>query len=96
MSKITGDEKRWWHDDQGRHRMPDLRGTDYPRKFWDDDERAYHRHLDRHDELAKIPEPEEDDSDTIKALFQSIDIHERTIEATRELIISLRRSNTGN
>jgi len=90
MTVIDGSEKRWWHDDEGRHRMPDLRSTDYPRKFWDSDERAYHAHLDRHDELDLIPKPEEDDSETIKTLFEMINTAETSILTARSLINMLR------
>lgn len=95
MSDITGTEPRHWHNTNGTHRMPDLRKIVYPEKFWDKDERAYIEHLREHETLAKFPKPLPEDSDTIKNLFESIRLAERTAHNARELIIALRRAGRG-
>jgi len=95
MTNITGTESRHWHDAGGKHRMPDLRKITYPEKFWSVDERAYIEHLRAHESLVKFPKPLPEDSDTIKNLFESIKLADRTAHNARELIIALRRAGKG-
>ena len=93
MSRITGNEKVHWHDQHGRHRLTDPRthsGGDYPEKFWGSDERAYADHLRLHEKVDGIPQPREDDSETITALFTAIALAEKVIKAHRQLINALR------
>lgn len=97
MSRITGTERRHWHDAEGRHRMPDPRKFNdgqYPERFWDSDERAYVEHLKAHELRTHVPQPEDSDSDTIKALFGSIELHQQIIETTRALIVHLRNDHS--
>lgn len=88
MSALERREPRHWHHENGSHRMPDPRQFEdnYPRKFWDEDERWYVAHLEAHERLAKIPVPQDDDSEKIKTLFELIEKAEATIDAARELI----------
>jgi hypothetical protein len=75
--------------------MPDPRtfnGGNYPERFWDSDDRAYVEHLRQHEREDEIPQPGETDSATIRTLFESIQVAEKTISATRQLIIILRRA----
>lgn len=91
MSKITGYERSHWHDAEGRHRMRDMRTVPgYPEKFWDDDERAYIRHLVEHENLGVIPRPDESDSEAVKALFGVVETAEKIASSARELIVGLR------
>lgn len=77
--------------------MPDPRrfnGGQYPERFWDNDERSYVEHLKAHELRAHVPQPEENDSDTITALFAAIELHQQIIETTRELIVHMRNDHS--
>lgn len=87
MTNLERREPKHWHDDRGHHRMPDPRQFEgYPKKYWDEDERHYAAHLEEHERLAKIPQPRPDDDEEIKTLFRMIELAEKTIEVSRNLI----------
>lgn len=90
MSRLTGNEPRHWHDSRGRHRMPDPRALEIKACYRDGDERAYRAHLEEHEALAEVPEPQPDDGPAIVSLFEHIQVLEQTIRKERQLIITLR------
>lgn len=92
MSRLGEEDRRHWHDDKGRHRMPDPRTfAGYPERFWDADERAFVRHLEAHEAEDAVPRPRHDDPPEITALFERISAAEQTIEASRRLIRAKRQ-----
>lgn len=93
MSAITGTEPTHWHDEHGRHRMPDPRAA-FGHKWqvatgdWtDEDERAYVRHLIEHDSST---EPLPNDPEAVRVLLEHIASLERTVAVERELVRKLR------
>jgi hypothetical protein len=87
MSQLERREPRHWHNESGTHRMPDPRRFEgYPRKYWDEDERYYVAHLERHEAEALVPTPRPDDSGEIQSLFEVIAVSEKKIETARALI----------
>lgn len=94
MSKLPGHHNpAHWHDARGGHRMPDPRlfGAGYPKPHWDSDDRAYVRHLERHEELAENPEPMDGDPREVSMLFEHIRTLEATIAKEKLLITALRQ-----
>lgn len=92
MSRITGAERKHWHDRNGRHRMPD------PRPFakthgLDPDEKLYANHLDEHDRLNAFPEPQPGDGPAVLALFGHIEHLLKIVAKERLLIIALRQKD---
>lgn len=90
MTRLSSNEPRHWHDSRGRHRMPDPRAVEISACYRDKDERAYLLHLEEHEALAEVPEPQAGDSPAINALFEHIASLEQTIRKERQLIIALR------
>jgi hypothetical protein len=90
MTRITGDEPSHWHDETGRHRMPDHRKTPgWKRSYGSADEKAYWDHLEAHDDapLHRM----DDDPAVVVALFDHIEAMQRTIAKSRELITAYRQ-----
>lgn len=107
MSKITGREPRHWHDENGRHRMPDPRELAKPQPIAGTTQMSnpvpkatichgdpdLAQYWDHLDEHDReVPERRDDDSDAVKALFGQVENGERTIATARELIKTLREA----
>lgn len=90
MTRLSGSEPRHWHDSRGRHRMPDPRAVEVAACYRDRDERAYLTHLEEHEALAEVPEPQPDDGPAVVSLFEHIESLEQIIRKERQLIIALR------
>lgn len=63
------------------------------RKYWEPDERMYADHLSTHEQMRDgtfEPQPEDGDSDAIKALFAERENSEQIIAKTNQLIAALR------
>jgi len=95
MTAITGKEPKHWHDENGRHRMPDPRQSFGDKwkvatgDYTDADERAYVRHLIEHEPGAvavRLP----GDSDQITQMFNFIDNCEKQIAVLHKLITTIR------
>lgn len=90
MSKITGKEPHHWHTPDGKHNMKDPRKIPgWIHAYWDDDEKAYVKHLESHEDSA----PRDNDSDQIKGLHAEIEHCEKTISLCKEMIVTLRQAN---
>lgn len=101
MSRITGDEPAHWHDERGRHRMPDPRkipGWDWEDTSgnWSDaDERAYVQHLIEHEapSLARAMEPvtaRPGDNPTALAIIEAITSTQAMLATYHELLAAVR------
>lgn len=90
MSRIRGDEPRWWHAPSGAHQMPDPRKHELHERYWDKDDRAYAEHLREHERLADRPERQEGDPAPVQALFDHIESLQKVIDKERQLITALR------
>lgn len=91
MTRLSGNEPRHWHDSRGRHRMPDPRALEIAACYRARDERAYLAHLEEHETLAEVPEPQPDDGPAVVSLFEHIQVLEQTIRKEHQLIIALRQ-----
>lgn len=93
MSLITGNEPKHWHDENGKHCMPDPRKFGSPKHITchgDADMAAYWDHLEAHDMLIEFPQRRADDSDAVKALFDKMENAEDVMRTAAKLIAALR------
>jgi hypothetical protein len=59
-------------------------------RVWSADERADVAHLEDHEAQAANPQPREDDSAAVRALFAKFAADEKAIKTMKELITALR------
>lgn len=93
MSSLPGDRperQRNFHDKDGTHLFPHPESYEPRTSRWNTWEKRYAAHLDRHQELARNPEPMEGDPDMVGALFAHIGHLEQIIAKEKQLIITLR------
>lgn len=103
VSRITDEEPKHWHNEDGTHRMTDPRtiygpqpvkgkpgvfSVGVPIGHWDLDERAYALHLAEHEGAA--PQRREGDSPRVSNLFDLIEAKQQEIVRAARLIAAIR------
>ncbi|MDT0318523.1 hypothetical protein [Streptomyces millisiae] len=97
MTRLTEREPDHWHTPGGGHAMRDPRRIDgYPPQSWTADERAYVEHLLAHWHALHDPQPEDDDPEAVRRVFELLAIHQDIVVLLRELITSLRHQARRN
>lgn len=91
MSRIEGTpERKNFHDSRGGHLFPHPE-TYARRSDWTTWDRDYARHLDRHRDLIRNPEPMKSDPQVVTDLFTHIEHLKAVIKKEQQLITALRQ-----